>query len=204
MLILTPEFPPRIVGKIGEDVSALASELRKAGVSVEVITYHESVSGVETLDNGVQVRRVSNPVSPHINILTWTLNMSSEIQRAVADAVYAPASPPIDLIDVQEWHGVVAAVAAKKAFGLPIIYTTYSLEDHRSLNPEDPLSIGIKSIEWLGAYEAKIVLARSERVMSDLTAIHRVPTDKIRKIPSDDSDWVQRTLGVYGEVIGNG
>ncbi len=190
------------MGKIAEAVSTLASALVKAGVLVDIVTFHENLRGIETAGNGIRISRVSNPVSPHINILTWALNTCSEFQRAIGDSMYS--SPPINLIDVHEWHGVPAAVAGKKAFGLPMVYTVYSLEKHRSLNPEDPLSLGIGSIEWLGAYEAGVVVARSEQVMSDLTAIHRVPATKIRLIEGEDSTAMQEILSVYREVSRNG
>jgi len=198
IVILTWEYPPRIVGDIARQVNRLALGLLERDVEVDVVTFHETLSGVEKLD-GLRIHRVSNPVGYHVNILTWSLSLSTEFERVVSNLIYEEGG--IALLDVHEWPCVPAASSLKKAFGLPFVYTVYSLEDHRSSNPSSPLSTSIKSIEWLGGYESQAIVARSDRVARDMEKIHAIPHGKIYVIRAETQTWLGETVELYGRMV---
>jgi len=192
--MLTWEYPPRIVGDIAHQVARLALGLVERGVEVDVVTFHETLSGVEKFD-GLRIHRVPNPVGYHVNILTWSLSLSAEFERIVSNQIYEEGK--IDLLDAHEWPCIPAAASLKKALDLPLVYTVYSLEDHRSSNPSSSLSTSIKSIEWLGGYESQAVVARSERVAGDMEVIHAIPRDKIHLIRTSTESWLEDTVELY-------
>jgi hypothetical protein len=196
--ILAWEYPPRIVGEMAYYVEKLAQELSKEN-DVCVITCHDAPYLYEKVSNSLEIYRVQNPVQPHVNVVTWALSLSSEIQRIVAD-IYYDKSRKFDIIDGHEWQFVTAATALKRAFGIPFVLTFHSLESKRSSDPSAPLSLCIKGLERVGAYESNKIITRSKLLKSEVESVHQVPPSNVRYIPESGS-WLRETLDTYNQVI---
>jgi len=190
------EYPPRIIGKLAEYVNALATQLVKKKVEAYVVTYHDSLTGAVDETNGIHTVRVANPVHTHIGVLTWVLTLNQEVERAATN-IYYQANKQISLIDVFDWHFIPAAVALKNAFDVPFVYSVESLEDHRSPAPSSPFSMAIKSIEWLGFYEAAKISTKSEWMRDETVRIHNVPADKIQVVSPNANSWIKDVLTLY-------
>jgi glycogen(starch) synthase len=201
IIIFSWEYPPRIIGKLAEYVSALATQLVKSKVETYVVTYHDSLTGPVEETNGVKTVRVANPVHTHIGVLTWALTLNQEVERAAAN-IYYQTDKQVDLIDVHDWHFIPAAVTLKNAFGIPYVYSIESLEDHRSPTPSSAFSMAIKSIEWLGLYEAEKVNAKSEWMRNEIIRIHNVPTEKVKVVLPGTNSWIKQILQSYKAAIG--
>jgi glycogen(starch) synthase len=201
VIIFTWEYPPRIVGKLAEYTNALASELVKNKVETFVVTYHAYLTGLTEEANGVKTVRVANPVRTHIGVLTWVLTLNQEVERAAAN-IYYNASKQTDLIDVYDWHFIPAAVTLKNALGIPFIYSVDSLEDHRSHSANTPFNMAIKSIEWLGFYEAARVSAKSEWMLDEISRIYKVPREKIKLVLPGTDSWMKDILDMYNVSTG--
>jgi glycosyltransferase involved in cell wall biosynthesis len=201
VIIFSWEYPPRVVGRLAEYINALSSQLVKNKVETHVVTYHDFLTGAVEEASGVKVVRVANPVRTHIGVLTWDLTLNQEVERAAA-SIYYQANKQIDLIDVYDWHFIPAAVTLKSALGIPFVYSVESLEDHRSPPADTPYSMSIKSIEWLGFYEAKKVSAKSEWMRSEVVRIYNVPKEKIEVVAPNANSWVKKVLELYKTVAG--
>ena len=201
IILFSWEYPPRIIGKLAEYVNALATKLVKNKIDACVVTYHESLTGAVEEANGVKVVRVANPVHTHIGVLTWVLTLNQEVERAAAN-IYYQANKQVSLIDVFDWHFIPAAVTLKNALGIPFVYSVESLEDHRSPAPSSPFSMAIKSIEWLGFYEAAKVSVKSEWMRDEIARIHNVPADKIHVVQPNLNSWIKEVLALYAATAG--
>ena len=201
VIIFTWEYPPRIVGQLAEYTSALATQLVKNKVETYLVTYHAYLTGMTEEPNGVKTVRVSNPVRTHIGVLTWVLTLNQEVERAAAN-IYYQAQRHIDLIDVYDWHFIPAAVTLKSALGIPFVYSVDSLEDHRSHSANSPFNMAIKSIEWLGFYEAERVHAKSEWMRDEIVRIYGVPKEKTTVILPGASSWATDVLDMYNLAAG--
>jgi len=196
VIILCWEFPPRTIGKLAEYVKTLASRLVENKVETCVVTFHDHLTGKSEEPEGVKVWRVANPVRTHSGVLTWVLTLNQEVERAVADLYYG-ANGHIDVLDAHDWHFIPAAVTLKRALDLPFIFSVESLEDQRSRGVGSILSKSIESIEWLGMYEAEMIVAKSEWMRDEISRIYKVPMVKIRVIPPQSETWIQETLRTY-------
>ncbi|MGB9959468.1 MAG: glycosyltransferase [Candidatus Bathyarchaeales archaeon] len=196
VIIFSWEFPPRIVGQLASYVKELALQLAKNKVETHVVTYHDYLTGEFTENGGIRTHRVTNPVKTHISVLTWVLTLNQEVERAAAN-IYYGAKKQLDLIDAHEWHFIPAAVTLKKALGIPFIYSVESLEDHRSHGTNSPFNMAIKSIEWLGMYEAQKIVVKSDWMAGETTKIYKVPTEKIHVIPPKTATWFKTILETY-------
>jgi hypothetical protein len=201
VIIFSWEYPPRIVGKLAEYVSALATQLVKNKVETYVVTYHDFLTGAVEEPSGVKTVRVTNPVRTHIGVLTWVLTLNQEVERAAAN-IYYQAKKQIDLIDVYDWHFIPAAVTLKNALDIPFVYSVETLEDHRSPGASSPFNMAIKSVEWLGFYEAEKVSVESEWMRNEIIRIYNVPIEKIRVVLPNTGSWIKEVLELYNAAKG--
>ena len=190
-----------MVGQLADYINALATQLVKRKVETYVVTYNDSLTGAAEEPSGVKVVRVANPVHTHIGVLTWDLTLNQEVERVAAN-IYYQAGKHINLIDVYDWHFIPAAVTLKNALNIPFVYSVESLEDQRSPNSNTPYNMSIKSIEWLGFYEAKRVSAKSKWMRDEVVRIYDVPNEKIEVVSAGTSSWVRDVLKLYKTVTG--
>jgi glycogen(starch) synthase len=199
IVIFSWEYPPRVVGQLSEYVKALSTQLASSKVEVNVVTYDDFFTGSAQEPTGVKTVRVSNPVRTHIGVLTWVLTLNQEVERAAAN-IYYDANKQIDLIDVYDWHFIPAAVTLKSGLGIPFIYSVESLEDHRSPNTTTPYNMAIKSIEWIGFYEAEKISVKSDWMKDEINRIDKVPKEKITVISTNPNFWIKGVLKLYNSV----
>lgn len=199
-IVFSWEYPPRVVGQLSGYVKALTAKLAANKVNVNVVTYDDRLTGETCENSGVKTVRVTNPVKTHVGVLTWVLTLNQEIERAAAN-IYYSANKKLDLIDVFDWHFIPAAITLKNGLGIPFVYSVESLEDHRSPAGNSSYNMAIKSIEWLGFYEAKKVTAKSEWMKNELIRLYSVPEEKIAIIPSTSESWIQEVLKVYRTIM---
>jgi len=198
-IVLSWEYPPRVVGQLSGYVKLLTTQLAANKVDATVVTYDDHVTGETIESSGVRAMRVTNPVKTHIGVLTWVLTLNQEVERAAAN-IYYDANRKIDLIDVFDWHFIPAAVTLKNGLGIPFIYSVESLEDHRSPTANSSYNLAIKSIEWLGFYEAKMAMVKSKWMKEEVMRIYKVPPEKIAAIEVSSDSWIKDVLKLYGNV----
>jgi len=203
VIIFSWEYPPRIVGQLADYVEELAVQLVKNGEKTWVVTYHDFLTGEYEGTGGVKTFRVTNPVRTHIGVLTWVLTLNQEVERVAAN-IYYDTNKQVNLIDLHDWHFIPAAVTLKKALGIPFVYSVESLEEHRSHGANSPFNMSIRSIEWLGMYEAGKLLVKSEWMHDEVVRIYKVPTDKIRIVSPTSATWLKAILETYNNVAEGG
>ena len=201
VLIFSWEYPPRKIGQLAEYINKLSIDLVKNKIKTYVITYHDVLTGETKEASGVKTVRVTNPVRNHISFLTWILTLNQEVERAAANIVYQQKSQ-ISLINLYDWHFVPAAVTLKRAFKIPIVYSVESLEDHRSQKANTPYNMAIKSIEWLGFYEANKIIVKSKSIKKDVISIFNVPREKIKILESDLPTNFKNIRNIFNGISG--
>ena len=201
VLIFSWEYPPRKIGQLAEYINKLSIDLVKNKIKTYVITYHDVLTGETEEASGVKTIRVTNPVRNHISFLTWILTLNQEVERAAANIVYQQKSQ-ISLINLYDWHFVPAAVTLKRAFKIPIVYSVESLEDHRSQKANTPYNMAIKSIEWLGFYEANKIIVKSKSIKKDIINIFNVPREKIKILESDLPTNFKNIRNIFNGISG--
>jgi len=190
-----------VVGQLADYINKLSTQLVKSKVETYVVTYHDSLTGTVEEASGAKIIRVANPVRAHIGFLTWDLMLNQEVERAAA-SIYYQADEQVDLIDVYDWHFIPAAVTLKNALNIPFVYSVESLEDHRSPDANTPYNMSIKSIEWLGLYEAEKVRVKSEWMRDEIARIHNVPKAKVKIVSPNADSWMKDVLKLYKTVAG--
>ena len=200
VLILTWEFPPKIVGDLAQYVSRVATQLVRKNVDVYVVTHNDTRTGIDQRRDGLKVFRVANPVKTHISVLTWDLTLAPEFERASSDFVYSTART-VSLIDAHEWLCVAPAIALKKAFNIPFIYSVHSIEDQRSHGAISPFNLAISNVERLGCAEADGVLVKSTEMRDELKIRYGVSLNKIDVVQPSSNTWIDDIIKVYEKAV---
>lgn len=197
VVTLSWEYPPRIVGERSLYIRSLCQKLAGIGFETHVVTYNESLRGVEKEPSGIIVHRVGNPVKTHLNILTWVLALSVEFERVCADIHYDAG--PIDLLDCQEWISVPSSIKLSKAFHIPYVMTFHSLEEQRMSNLDNPMSLTIQYFEQLGANSSSIVVVKSEAMKEEVQRLFNLPERKVLCIPQN-TYFGKRIAKIYSDL----
>jgi hypothetical protein len=174
-----------------------AVELAKSGCKLDVVTYHDSLLGIEERPEGFRIHRVTNPVQTHVNIVTWALTLNTELQRVAANVILE-SQDQYRLIHASEWLCVPAAIQLKKTLAVPFILSLYSIEAERSSG--GPLSESIKYFEKVGCLEAARVVVTSANRAERVQKLYAVTKEKLA-ILDPSGRWVEKLLEQYKQAL---
>lgn len=184
VLMLSWEFPPRIIGGIARHVAELAQALARSGLHVDVLTaHHPGTPALEVIPAGagrVRVLRASPaPVSP--------LDFMSDIHQlnfALLERLLREGDLSYDLLHGHDWLVALASRTLKHGRGLPLAATIHATEAGRNQGIHGPVQSYIHSLEWLLTYDAWRVICCSRAMADEVTGALHVPADKLRVVPN--------------------
>jgi len=198
IIMLTWEYPPRIVGGIARHVEELSWELaRLPGVEVHVVTCDFPGAPVEEVCQKVHIHRVAAYDAPggHKDFIHWV----HQLNAAMRDRAYAlcrewlaPAAPgeapkdpkklPIKegiVLHPHDWLAYFSAVELKHAFKIPMVATVHATEFGRNNGIHNDMSRYIDHIERQLITEAWRVIVCSGFMKGEVEYALQCPPDKI-------------------------
>jgi glycosyltransferase involved in cell wall biosynthesis len=181
-MMLTWEFPPRIVGGISPHVYHLSRNLAKNGVKVYVVTCDfPGAPKHETLE-GFEVFRVDSYKNPSPDFASWVYLMNINMQKEAASIVKNLGK--VDIFHAHDWLVAVASVGLKHVFRRPLLATIHSTEVGRRNGIHSDYERMIHETEaWL-TYEAWRVICCSNYMVSHVKLTFGLPEDKLEMIPN--------------------
>ena len=182
ILMLTWEYPPRIVGGIARVVNDLSKRLIKDGHDVYVVTYREGSAPYYENDKGVHVYRVDNYMINPNNFIDWIMQMNFNMVTKVNQIIAEQGG--FDVIHAHDWLVANAAKSIKNSYNIPIVATIHATEAGRNSGIHDDTQRYINDTEWLLTYEATEVIVNSNFMKNDLQRLFGLPYDKINVIPN--------------------
>lgn len=180
ILMLTWEYPPRVVGGIARVVYDLSHRLIKDGHEVTVITYREGNTPYYEDDKGVKVHRVDNYMINPNNFIDWIMqmnfNMVTEANKIIAK------EGNFDIIHAHDWLVASAAKTIKNSYNIPIVATIHATEAGRNSGIHDETQRYINDTEWMLTYEATEVIVNSNYMKSEIQRLFGLPFEKINVV----------------------
>ncbi len=182
VMMLTWEFPPRIVGGISPHVYHLSRNLAKNGVKVYVVTCDfPGAPKHETLE-GFEVFRVDSYKNPSPDFASWVYLMNINMQKEAASIVKNLGG--VDIFHAHDWLVAVASIGLKHVFRRPLLATIHSTEVGRRNGIHSDYERMIHETEaWL-TYEAWRVICCSNYMVSHVKLTFGLPEDKLEMIPN--------------------
>jgi glycogen(starch) synthase len=191
VLLLTWEYPPRVVGGLGRHCAALARNLVAQGHEVHVVTRGQGpgtadgeADPAEEWLEGVHVVRVTEapPVIPFDDLVPWVLAFNNRVQAAAARLA---RRYDFDVVHAHDWLVAYAAAGIKDAFELPLVATVHATEygRHQGWLP-GPMNKLIHQVEWWLTYEARRVITCSGYMRGQVEEIFALPPEKVDVVPN--------------------
>lgn len=182
ILMLSWEYPPRIVGGIARVVHDLSHKLVKDGHEVTVVTYKEGEALEFENDKGVKVYRVQNYMIHPNNFTDWIMQLNFSITAKAIQLISEQGG--FDVIHAHDWLVAYSAKTLKDAFQIPIVSTIHATESGRNSGIHDDIQRYINDTEWLLTYESTEVIVNSNYMKCELQRLFGLPFEKINVIPN--------------------
>jgi glycosyltransferase involved in cell wall biosynthesis len=183
VMMLTWEFPPRIIGGISPHVYYLSRNLAKNGVKVYVVTCDFPGAPQQEIIDGVEVFRVDSYKNPSPDFATWVYLMNVNMQKEAA-ALVNSLGGKVDIFHAHDWLVANAGIGLKHVFRKPLLTTIHSTEIGRRNGIHFDYERMIHETEaWL-TYEAWRVICCSDYMVSHVKWAFGLPTDKLVMIPN--------------------
>ena len=182
ILMLTWEYPPRIVGGISRVVSDLSRTLLKDGHDVTVITYRDGDSPYFEDDKGVKVYRVDNYMINPNNFIDWVMQMNFSMIAKANEIIQEQGK--FDVIHAHDWLVAYSAKTLKNSYNIPIVATIHATEAGRNSGIHDEQQRYINDTEWMLTYESAEVIVNSNYMKNELQRLFGLPYEKINVVPN--------------------
>ena len=192
ILMLTWEYPPRIVGGIARVVNDLSKRLIKDGHDVYVITYKEGNVPYYENNKGVHVYRVDNYMINANNFIDWTMQLNFNMISKATEIINKEGK--FDVIHAHDWLVAYAAKTLKEAFGIPLVSTIHATEAGRNSGIHTPDQKYVNDTEWMLTYESSEVIVNSKFMKNDLQRLFGLPYEKINVVPNGINTTVYNGL----------
>ena len=183
VMMLSWEFPPRIVGGIASHVYNLSRDLASKGVDTYVVTCDFPGALEREEIDGVHVIRVDSYASPSPDFATWVFLMNVNMQEESA-VIISSLGGQVDVIHAHDWLVANAALGLKHIFRIPLISTIHSTEIGRRNGLHGDYERMIHQTEaWLARESWKVVCC-SRYMSSHIKWGFGLPEDKVIVIPN--------------------
>ena len=182
ILMLTWEYPPRIVGGIARVVHDLSKRLIKDGHDVTVVTYREGELPYYENDKGVEVYRVDNYMITPNNFIDWIMQLNFNLVAKASELIAKEGN--FDVIHAHDWLVANAAKTLKHAYNIPLVSTIHATESGRNSGIHDETQRYINDTEWMLTYESTEVIVNSNFMKGHIQGLFGLPFNKINVIPN--------------------
>ena len=182
ILMLTWEYPPRIVGGIARVVHDLSKRLIKDGHDVTVVTYKEGNVPYYENDKGVHVYRVDNYMINAKNFTDWTMQLNFNMIAKASEIINKEGK--FDVIHAHDWLVAYAAKTLKEAYDIPLVSTIHATEAGRNSGIHNEDQKYVNDTEWMLTYESSEVIVNSKFMKNDLQRLFGLPYEKINVVPN--------------------
>jgi glycosyltransferase involved in cell wall biosynthesis len=190
VMMLSWEFPPRVIGGISPHVYFLSKSLAKQGVKVYVVTCDFPDAPAHEVIDGVEVYRIDSYKNPAPDFATWVYLMNLNMQKETA-ALIKSLDGKIDVIHAHDWLVANAGIGLKHVFRKPLLVTMHSTEMGRRDGTHTTTEKMIHETEaWL-TYEAWKVICCSDYMINHVKYVFGLPSDKLVMVPNGVN------IGVY-------
>lgn len=179
-MMLSWEYPPRIVGGISPHVSDLSKQLAAKGIEVHVVTKATPLAPDDEVEpSGVSVHRVHLAEEPNDFLHEiQLLNQATDVRvRQLLEEWRDQGEPTI--FHAHDWLSLDSARELKYEYKLPMIATVHATESGRHNGIHNDTSKYIHEQEYWLTYEAWRIIVCSEFMRSEVCRLFNSPYDKV-------------------------
>ncbi|MBV6458196.1 MAG: Glycogen synthase [Fimbriimonadaceae bacterium] len=180
VIMLSWEYPPRIVGGISPHVFELSQQLVKQDVEVHVVTKATPQAPDEEVEaSGVVVHRVHLEEEPNDFVHEiQLLNQATDLRVRQLLEDWRPGGQPT-IFHAHDWLSLDSARELKYEYQLPLVATIHATEAGRHGGIHSDISRYIHEQEYWLTYEAWRIIVCSEFMKGEVQRLFHSPADKV-------------------------
>ncbi len=181
VLMLSWEYPPRVIGGLARVVEELSQALSQLSWEVDVLTADHPGAAEHEIATGIKLHRVKTQTDPTPDFLTWVHRLNIGMLQY---AIKLHQERPFSLVHAHDWMVADAAWVLKTGFDLPLVATIHATEHGRMHGLWTDLQRYIHQMEWRLTFEAWRVIVNSRHMLLALQNLFNLPADKLVVIPN--------------------
>ena len=182
VLMLSWEFPPRIIGGISSHVYELSMALARRNVAVHVVTCDFPGAPENEQVGGVMVHRFNSKI-PSPSFLGWIFSMNQAMAERAIDIIN-DNEEQVDIIHAHDWLVAEAAVRVKQAFSKPLVSTIHATEMGRRSGIHNDYQRTINDVERHLVNQSSEVICCSYYMAYQVSSAFNVHADRLHVIPN--------------------
>lgn len=177
IFMITWEYPPRMIGGLGEHVYHLSKELPASDKQIHVLTPATGAVLEHEAHGGLIIHRIPSLQLNTPDFITDVLQWNLQVLQSAIKLTEHTGVP--DLIHVHDWLGALAGRSLKHLYKVPLVGTIHATEKGRHNGIHNTLQQYINDIEWMLGYEAWAVIVCSNYMLEEVQRNFSLPQDKI-------------------------
>jgi glycogen(starch) synthase len=190
ILMISWEYPPRVIGGIAIHVDGLARAMARAGHDVVVFSLDHPKVDNDKMTEGVRVLRANAdlPWLPDDHVVAGTASTNHHLtQLAARLGSWRP-----QVVHAHDWQVAWAADTLRALWGVPLVATIHATERgrHGGYVPQGTPA-AINAVEWWLTFQAQQVIACSRFMVREITDGFELPSEKVNLVPNgiDSGQW---------------
>lgn len=194
VLMLSWEYPPRVIGGLARHVYAISTSLASKEVSVNVLTIgDDTMQGnkvrEERLNSNLLVTKINGNRFRAPTFLDWAYQFNATMTETALLKI--DAWKP-DLIHAHDWLVAPSAIAVKHLRRIPLLSTIHSTELGRSGSLEEDSQKHIMEMESFLIRESSKIIVTSNYMKKETSALFGLSKARIQVISNGIEKVVQK------------
>jgi glycosyltransferase involved in cell wall biosynthesis len=182
VLMLSWEFPPRIIGGISSHVHDLSMALARRNVTVHVVTCDFPGAPENEQIGRVNVHRFNSKI-PSPSFLGWIFSMNQAMADKAIDVIN-DNNEQVDVIHAHDWLVTEAAVKVRNAFSKPLVSTIHATEMGRRGGIHNDYQRTINEVERHLIDQSYEVICCSDYMANQIYSAFNVQSERLHVIPN--------------------
>jgi glycogen synthase len=191
VLMLSWEYPPRVIGGIAAHVDGLAKAMARAGHEVVVFSLDHPHTADDEVVDGVRVLRADTDL-PWLPDDYLVARMASANHQVTQLAARLGSWRP-EVIHAHDWLVAWSADTLTTLWGVPLVATIHATERgrHGGHVPQG-IPAAVNAVEWWLTYQAHQVIACSKFMVREVIDGFELPPEKVNLVPNgiDIGQWL--------------
>lgn len=182
ILMLSWEFPPRIVGGISTHVFNLSLALARRNIDVHIITCDFPGAPDYEQIGRIKVHRFNSKI-PAPSFLGWIFSMNQTMAEKAAD-VMNELDEKIDVIHAHDWLVAEAGIRLRDEFSKPLVSTIHATEMGRRNGIHNDYQRTINEVERHLISQSQELICCSRYMAEQISSAFTVPNERLHVIPN--------------------
>jgi glycosyltransferase involved in cell wall biosynthesis len=194
VLMLSWEYPPRVIGGLARHVYAISTSLASKNVSLNVITIGDGQTQgnkvrEERLNNNLLVTKINGDRFMAPTFLDWVYQFNATMIEAALSKidVWKP-----ELIHAHDWLVAPSAIALKHLRCIPLLSTIHSTELGRSGSLKENSQKHILEMESFLIRESSKIIVTSNYMKKETSALFGLSNTRIQVISNGIEKVIQK------------